>query len=118
MPAGELAAGVNVHRQPLAGVEQLDEQSRIGTELGEMLRSEKSRGLGTHEIAQQSAVRQAAHSLVLAVERRAGGADPVLRRVIVTRLEPAECGDRRTTAIEAMQLISLERIGFTARSPR
>ena len=48
---------MKVQRQPLAGVEQLHEQGRIGTEPLDVRVAEKSLGIGLDRVTEPAAVR-------------------------------------------------------------
>ena len=108
MAAGESAARMDVHGEPLARIEQLDQQGRVGAEALHVLGTEKRLGFAAHDIAQQPTIREPTHALALGAEGGVRGADPILGGVVVARLDPPQGGDRRPTAIEAMQLIGLE----------
>ena len=47
---------MHVHGQPLAGVEQLDQQARVGASLGGVIGSEEAQRVGCHGVANQPPV--------------------------------------------------------------
>ena len=93
--------GMDVDGQPLAGVEQLDEQRGIGAALGGMVGAEEASRVGGDRVAQQLAAGQAAQAELVLAEHRRRGADPVLGHALARRLGASQRRDGRPAAIEA-----------------
>ena len=99
--------GVAVHGQPLAGVEQLDQQAGIGAVGRDVLGAEKPFGRLRDGIGQHPPVRQRAEPGPLLAERGRHRRDPVFRAVS-RRTEPTETRDLRATLVEPLQLIGAQ----------
>ena len=103
--AGEGVVRVDVDGQALAGVEQLDEQPRIGAEPRGVLGAEERDGVRGRRVAQQAAVGQAAEAELVVAEDRRRRADPVLGHALAGRRGPAQGGDRGPAEVEARDAV-------------
>src|SRR5882672_1528506 len=108
MAARERTARMAVDGQPLARVQQLDEQGGIWAVAVGVRRAEEPLGVGCDRIAQKASVRERAQTQPLVAEDCRRRADPILGRVLVTRPGPAEAGDCRSATIETVRLIRSE----------
>ena len=105
----ERVIGVGVHGQPLAGIEQLDQQHRRGAVRGDVVRAEPSQRIGGDRVGEQSAVAQAAEPEPLLAGERGGRSDPVLGAEVRTLRGAAEAVDLRAAAVEALRrLVRIE----------
>ena len=114
--AGKRAIGMAVHRQALAGVEQLHQERGVGTEAGDVRGAEELFRVGRDSVAEQLAVRQSGGA-VQAAELRQCGRDPVLgcagrvcrerraRLRVRSRWLAAEGLDLRPAQIELLRLV-------------
>ena len=116
--AGERAAGVEVDRQALAGVEQLDQQRGVGAVALDVVGAEEALGVGRDRVAQQAAVLEPAQPLGVGAERRRGRADPVLRPAVLALGDAAQRVDARAAAVEAVELVGREQQGLHGRPLR
>src|ERR1700761_7384418 len=105
MPGGEVAIGMEVHDQALGGVEDLDEQRRVGTVPGDVLRPEEGLRRETDRVAERLAVLQPGQAGTRPGEDRSGGTDPVLGGVLGRLRGAAKPRDARAAAIERRWLI-------------
>ena len=108
MAAGELAVRVQVDGEPLAGVEQLDQEPRIGPEAGGVLGTQVGLGIGPDRVAQEAAVREAREPILVLAEERGRRADPVLGPPVAWHGVAAKGGDRRPALVEAGRLVGSE----------
>ena len=96
---GERAAGVEVHRQALAGVEQLGQQRRVGAVAGDVLGPEPPLRVGGDRVPHQRAVRgRREPAAVVGAERRVDGADPLLGHVVAVEVMPRNAAIRAPPA--------------------
>ena len=120
--AGEGASGVEVHGQALPGVEQLDEQARVGAEALDVLGAQVGLGLGGDGVAHQRAVREPAEPALVVPERGVGGADPLLRHVIGVEVQAAQGRDPGAAGVEVAQHVGRQDLrlhgGGTSPDPR
>ena len=112
---GECLVRMEVHRQPLAGVEQLHEQSGIGAVLRCVCRTEIRDWIGRDRVPEQSPVRKRAQAGSVCSEHRCRRPDPVLRGVVVGRGDAAEARDRLPAAVELVDLVRRERVRHRAK---
>lgn len=98
---------VGVHGQPLARVEQLDQQAGIGAVRRRVPGAEEPLRLLRDGVGQRAAVGQLAQSRLLLAERGRGQRDPVLRAVS-RGTESAESRDLRATLVEPLQLVGAQ----------
>ncbi len=96
----ERVVGMVVHRQALAGVQQLDQQRGARAEARGVLGPEPSLGIGGERVADEAAVGHAAEPALALAEERGRRADPLLGRVVAADVDPAQLGDRRAAAVE------------------
>ncbi len=108
--AGERAAGVEVDGQALAGVEQLDQQGRVGAEARDVLGAEVGLGVGLDGVADERAVLEPAEPALLGAERRVGGAEPLLGHVVGLEADAAQGGDAGTAGIEVAQHVGRQEL--------
>ena len=113
--AGERAAGVEVDRQALAGVEQLDEQAR-GRGRSARVAEPRSPGIGGDRVAHQRPVLEAAEA---ALGRRTScSRRPATPRACGRTPARARAGrDPRAAGVEVVQHVGRQDWGFTA-APR
>ena len=108
MLARELAVGMTVDREPLARVEELDEQRRIGPEPAHVGCAEEVLGRGRDRVAERAAVREQREPAAVGAEPARGGADPVLGRVGVLRRDPPEARDSLASPVEVVELVGAQ----------
>jgi hypothetical protein len=99
--AREGVVRMHVHRQPLSGVEQLDEQPRLAAAASGVVGPKEADRVRRHRVPEQLTVRQAAQPELLLAEDRRGRADPLLGFPLRRMVHPAQRGDRGPAAVEA-----------------
>ena len=114
-------SGMRVHRQPLRGVEELDEKPRGRAVARNVRVAEPRRRICRDDVAQEAAVREPRQPLERIVPtrvvRRGHRADPVLRCfAILLQLSP-QPADQRATAVEAIDARGGERLGVQVSGP-
>ena len=102
----EGATGVDVHRQPLGGVEQLREHAGRGAETGDVRVAEPPDRIGLHRIAEDAAPGEAREPLGGIVPPRVScsghGAEPVLRAEAVLLRRTPQSSQEGSAPVEAM----------------
>ena len=113
---------MGMNREPLGGVEQLDEKTRRGAEAGDVFLPEPRAGIGLHHIAEEATVRESREPLLLLVttgiSRRRHGADPVLGEPPVLLGLPAQPSEERSPSIEAVDAGRQQALGAHRRKYR
>jgi hypothetical protein len=100
------AARVEVHRQALAGIEQLGQQARVGAETGDVLGAQPRLRIGSDRVADERAVVEPGEAAAVAGrERRVDRPQPFLGHVVVGDVEPAQRRDLGAPGIEVMQRV-------------
>ena len=110
--ARERAAGMEVHGQALAGVQQLDEKGRIGAEALDVPGAEPALGVGGDRVADERPVLQAAEAARVGAERRADRAEPLLGHVVRLELDAAQGGDPGAARVEMTEHVGGQDFGL------
>lgn len=101
----ELLVGMDVHHEPLAGVEQLDQHAEVGAVPGHVLDTQPVHGVGLDRVPQDAPVRQPGQALVGLAEAGGGRADPVLGHVRRPRRQAAQRLDAPSALVEVRELV-------------
>ena len=109
---GEAAVGVEVHRQPFPGVEQLDEQRRRRTPAGDVGGAEPALGVGSDEVAQQSGGTEIGEPGTVGAPAGDGRGEPLLgtERPGVA----AQLGDPFAAAVEVLDHVRRQSVRYVS----
>ena len=102
VPTRERPGGMDVHRQPLARIEQLDEQSDVGGPGGRRSGARPPDRVGRDEIGEERAVGQAAAADLRLVGPMHGGGKPLLGPPRRRQRHPAEGGEPLAAQVEVV----------------
>src|ERR1700722_16794984 len=105
MTGGEVAVRMEVDDQTPVGVEDLDQQPRVGTVPGDMLGPEEGAGRRVARAPQLLAVGEPGQPGTRLREDLGGGTHPVLGNVLRRLRDATEPRDPRAAAVEARRLI-------------
>jgi hypothetical protein len=105
MHARERVVGVEVHRQALAGIEELDEYVHVDAVARDVRLTEEGLRLGADRGVELPPVGQGRYSHTRLTERRRHRRDPLLGRIFVGATGVAQVRDARPASIETMQLV-------------
>ncbi len=105
MASGEGPVRMDVHRQPLTGVEQLHQQGRVGTEVLDMVWPEPRLCVCLDNVAEKLPIGHRSQAVIAATEPWGRRRNPVLGAELVAARHIPQLRDRLATFVKLTGLV-------------